>query len=233
MTGILRRLASLIASASLLVSMTNTRSGTPPMSLMPPSAFSSLSFSRVSIRRSFLVRPLAPSASMLVELAQPRDRAGDRLPVGQRAAEPAGIDEILRAALGRLGHLVGRLPLGADEQHAPALGDGIGDDLQRLMQQRHRLGEVDDVDGVARAVDVGGHFRVPAMRLVAEMRAGFEKLTHGEIRQRQAYPFRLSLGGACRRRRPSAPERTLEAGRAKLRLWNGAGVSGKRGEWQA
>ena len=63
MTGILSRLASLIASASLLVSMTKTRSGTPPMSLMPPSAFSSFSRSRDSIRRSFLVRPLAPSPS--------------------------------------------------------------------------------------------------------------------------------------------------------------------------
>ena len=63
-TGILRRLASLIASASLLVSITNTRSGTPPISLMPPSAVSSLSRSRDIIRRSFLVRPFAPSASI-------------------------------------------------------------------------------------------------------------------------------------------------------------------------
>jgi len=29
---------------------------------------------------------------------------------------------------------------------------------QRLMQQRHGLGQVDDVDVVARAVDEGGHF---------------------------------------------------------------------------
>ena len=63
-TGILRRLASLIARASLFVSMTNTRSGMPPMSLMPPSAVSSLSRSRDIIRRSFLVRPLAPSFSI-------------------------------------------------------------------------------------------------------------------------------------------------------------------------
>ena len=64
MTGILRRFASLIASASLLVSMTKTRSGTPPMSLMPPSAVSSFSRSRDSISRSFLVRPRAPSLSI-------------------------------------------------------------------------------------------------------------------------------------------------------------------------
>ena len=56
-TGMPRRWASLIASCSLLVSITNRRSGVPPMSLMPPRALSSFSFSRASIRRSFLVRP--------------------------------------------------------------------------------------------------------------------------------------------------------------------------------
>ena len=62
-TGMPRRFASLMASCSLLVSITKIRSGTPPMSLMPPSAFSSFSRSRDSIRRSFLVRPEAPPSS--------------------------------------------------------------------------------------------------------------------------------------------------------------------------
>ncbi len=39
----------------------------------------------------------------LLELAQPRDRAGNGLPVGQRAAEPARVDVVLRAALGGFG----------------------------------------------------------------------------------------------------------------------------------
>ena len=63
----------------------------------------------------------------LIEVPQPLDRTGDRLPVGQRAAEPARIDEILRRALGGLGDAVLRLPLGADEQDTAALGDGIAD----------------------------------------------------------------------------------------------------------
>src|SRR6185312_1666823 len=54
-TGMLSRRASLIAMSSLLVSITNSKSGTPPMSLMPPSARSSLSRSRCIVRRSFLV----------------------------------------------------------------------------------------------------------------------------------------------------------------------------------
>ena len=66
--------------------------------------------------------------------------------------------EILRAATRGVGDLILRLTLGADEQHAAAARDSVGDDLQRLMQQRHRLGEVDDVDVVARAEDEGAIF---------------------------------------------------------------------------
>ena len=54
-TGMLSRCASLMAMSSLLVSITNRRSGKPPISLMPPSERSSLSRSRCMVRRSFLV----------------------------------------------------------------------------------------------------------------------------------------------------------------------------------
>jgi hypothetical protein len=61
------------------------------------------------------------------------------------------VDVVLGAALGRIGDRLGRLALGADEQDAAAAGDDIADRHQRLMQQRHGLGEIDDVDVVARA----------------------------------------------------------------------------------
>ena len=57
-------LASAMAICSLLVSITNSRSGRPPISLMPPSDLLSLSRSRVSCSTSFLVRPLASPASI-------------------------------------------------------------------------------------------------------------------------------------------------------------------------
>jgi hypothetical protein len=114
----------------------------------------------------------------LVELAQPIDRLGDGLPVGQRAAEPARIDVILRAALGRVGDRVLRLALGADEQDPPALGDRIAHRLQRAMKQRHRLREVDDVNVIADAEDVIGHLRIPAVGLMAEVNASFQELAH-------------------------------------------------------
>ena len=55
------------------------------------------------------------------------------------------------------------------------------------MQHRDGLGEVDDVDVVANAVEEGRHLRVPAMLLVAEMDAGFEQLAHGKVGQCHDY----------------------------------------------
>ena len=82
-----------------------------------------------------------------------------------------------------------RLALGADEQHAAAARDRVRDGLERLMQQRHRLGEVDDMDIVAGAENIRLHLRVPAVRLVAEMGAGVEQAAHGEIRQGHSVRF--------------------------------------------
>ena len=187
-------LASRIARSSLLVSMTKIMSGVPPISRMPPSDCCSLFCSRSSPSRSFLVSPLAPLAELLVDRLQPRDRLRDGLPVGQRAAEPAVVHVVLRRPLGRVRDRLLRLPLGADEEDAPALGHGLLHRVQRLVEQRHGLGQVDDVDAVAVAVDVRPHARVPAVGLVAEVDAGFQELAQGEFRQSHGsrLPFPVS-----------------------------------------
>ena len=94
------------------------------------------------------------------------------------------VDVVLGALAGGGGDGIGRLTLRADEEHATATGDRVTDGEQRLMKQRHRLGEVDDVDVVAVAEEERGHLRVPAMGLVAEVNAGFQQLTHREFGQR-------------------------------------------------
>ncbi len=99
----------------------------------------------------------------------------------KRAAQPAVIDVVLRAALGRRGHRLGGLALGADEQHPAARGGHFAHLHQRLMQQGHGLREIDDVDVGARAEDVALHLRVPAVGLVTEVGASFQELTHGEF----------------------------------------------------
>ncbi len=142
---------------------------------------------RVAVARElqeFLLRAaLAFTGEDLVELLQAADRLRDGLPVGQRATEPAVIDVVLRRALGGVGDRLGGLPLGADEQDAAAAGDRVGDLEQRLMQQRHRLRQIENVDFVARPIDERCHLGVPAVGLVAEVHAGFKQLAHGERRE--------------------------------------------------
>ena len=141
------------------------------------------------------------AAEHLLDLAQPLDRAGDGLPVGQRAAEPAVVDVVLAAALGGVGHVFGGGALGADEQHAPAGGGDVADGAQRAVEQRHGLLQVDDVHLVAHAIQIRPHRGVPAAGVVAEVDAGFEQLAHGEVGHRHgAGPFavvRLCLRGGC------------------------------------
>ena len=119
----------------------------------------------------------------LIEDTQLLDGIGNGLPVGEHAAEPAGIDVILGRTLGGIGDLLLRGALGADEQNAAALGNSLRHSQQRLVQQWHGLREVDDVNAIARAVDVQLHLGIPAVLLVAEMDACFQKLAHGEFWQ--------------------------------------------------
>ena len=115
------------------------------------------------------------------ELAQAADRVRDRLPVGQHAAEPAVVDVVLARAAGAAGDRLLRLALGADEQDpAAARGDVAGRD-QRLVQQRHGLGQVDDVHAVAHTEQIRRHPGIPAPGLMTEMDAGLEQLAHREV----------------------------------------------------
>ena len=51
--------------------------------------------------------------------------------------------------------------------------------FSRVLEERQRLFEVDDVDLVAMAEDVRGHLGVPEAGLVTEMDTGFQHFTHG------------------------------------------------------
>ena len=76
-----------------------------------------------------------------------------------------------------------------------------------------------NVDVVARAVDVGRHLRVPALRAVAEMRARFQQLAHGKFWQshgisllyrlarREGYPLRGTPDGDERNTLRNPPAR--------------------------
>ena len=102
----------------------------------------------------------------------------------------------LAAALGGLGDGLGGLTLGADEQHAAAAGDDVAHRLERAVEHRNGLLQVDDVGVVANPEEVPRHLRVPAPGLMAEVHAGLEKLAHGERGQSHGLAFlRLSRRG--------------------------------------
>ena len=117
---------------------------------------------------------------LLFERLEALDRVRDRLPVGEHAAQPAVIDEMLARTTRGLGDRLLRLALGADEQNLATARDGRADELQSAREERHGLRQVKDMDAVAIAEDVGLHLRVPAVGLVAEVRAGFDQLLHGD-----------------------------------------------------
>ncbi len=91
------------------------------------------------------------------------------------------VDVVLRALAGRRGNRVGGLAFGTDKQNTSATGNRIAHRDKRLMEERHALCQVYDMYVVSAAEEEGFHLRIPAMCLVAEVNAGFEKLTHREI----------------------------------------------------
>ena len=124
---------------------------------------------------------------------------------------------ILPAPLRRIGHMLRRRPLGADEQHASAASHGVTHGPQRPVQHRDGLLQVDDMDLIAHPEQERRHARVPAAGVVAEMHAGFEQLAHGEIghRHRRVLSFWLCLRGALVRLRTPEPPRVRITGKGR------------------
>ena len=108
------------------------------------------------------------------------------------------IDEGHAGALCFLGDDFTRLALGADKQDGAAVGREFLNVLHRVLIHRQGLFEVDDVNLVALAEDEVRHLRIPVSRLVPEMDASLQHLTH---RDRHCFvPFRVeprSATGPC------------------------------------
>src|SRR5690606_34646373 len=93
------------------------------------------------------------------------------------------VDIVLCRTCSSVSNDVRSLALRSNEQNATATGHRVRNQLQSLVQKRNGLRQVDDVNVVARAKDVRRHLRVPAVGLVAEVNASFEKLAHAEFSQ--------------------------------------------------
>ena len=146
---------------------------------MPPSVAWSL-FSSSVMRGGLLLRQPVEVAGELpgLELVEQADALPDGDEVGQHAAEPA-LGDVRLAGADRLLHdRLLRLLLRADEEHALAAGDGLGDEGEGRVEALDRLRQVDDVDAVALREDERLHLRVPAAGLVSEVDAGLKQLAH-------------------------------------------------------
>jgi len=130
-----------------------------------------------------------------LERAQTLDAGLDGAEVGQRAAEPAVVDEELACTSGLFLNDVLSLTLGADEQHVAATTHRLDDEVVGALEERRRLVEIDDVDAVARAVDERAHLRVPALGLVAEVAAGLDEVLHADGQVAQCYVAAQGLSG--------------------------------------
>ena len=79
----------------------------------------------------------------------------------------------------------------------PRCGD-VAHERVRLLEQRERLREIDDVDAAALAEDEPLHLRVPAAGLVAEVDSGLQELLHGDDGHEMLPSW---FGCSCSRRR--------------------------------
>ncbi len=99
------------------------------------------------------------------------DRLTDGLVVRQHASEPAIADKRHPGASRMIADRIAGCAFGANEQHLAAIGDRCLDECAGLASQWKALLEVDDMDLVALAEDVGSHLRVPEAGLVTKMHA--------------------------------------------------------------
>jgi hypothetical protein len=71
--------------------------------------------------------------------------------------------------------------LGANKKNLVLLAGQTVYEIQGIIERWNRVFQVDDMDLVAGAEDVRGHFGVPEASLVTEVSAGLQQLTHGDL----------------------------------------------------
>src|SRR3546814_1505778 len=127
-----------------------------------------------------LGKAMGIARKLLFQRFEALDRLRNCFPVGEHAAQPVMVDKVLARFACSLGNWVLRLTLGSDEQHLAAMRHCLRHEIQRAREKRHGLGQVKNMYAIPLAEDVWLHARIPAVCLVAEMRAGLNQLLHGD-----------------------------------------------------
>ena len=103
--------------------------------------------------------------------------------IRQQAAQPALVDEKHAAAQCFFRNCILGLPLRSDKENCFSLCCKFRDELCGFLEQPKSLLQIDDVDSVTLTENVLLHLRIPALGLVTEMNAGFQKFLHCDRRQ--------------------------------------------------
>ena len=194
MIGMFSLRASATARCSLLVSTTQIAEGTFCMSRIPPRLRSSLFFSRVSIRISFLVRPSKPPVCSMVSSSLRRCRrlcTVEKLvsmPPSQRWFTYGMPTRVASSAMDSCACF-----LVPTNMIAAAVGDSFFDELVRLVDVGQRLLQIDDVDAVAVGEDEPLHLGIPATGLMPEVGAAVQQLLHCYDSHSRPCPCLLSV----------------------------------------
>ena len=112
----------------------------------------------------------------IFEGLHPTNAAAHGGEVGEGATKPAVIHEILAGRFGGFADGILRLTLAADEEDLAAARNDVAEEGTSGIELLGGLDQIDDVNVVTFAENVGTHSRIPLAGLVAEVDAGFDQL---------------------------------------------------------
>jgi len=140
-------------------------------------------------QKSFLLGQALKTAvgNHRVHVLEAFDRRLDRLEVAEHATEPAGINVGHTATTSFFRNDFACLTLGADKKNGATVGRQATDVLDRLLVHDDGLFEVDDVDSISMAEDVGGHLGVPEPGLMSKVDTRFQHIAHGVLHDEIPY----------------------------------------------
>ncbi len=105
----------------------------------------------------------------------------DGLPIRQHAAQPTIVHIVLTTAICLGFDGCRRLTLGAHEEDAASVRNGVADTIQAGLEIRQGLVQVEDMSSVAGPENIGTHEGIPAVGLVTEVSSGLEKPPNGQV----------------------------------------------------
>ena len=114
----------------------------------------------------------------LLKVFQAANRIANSPEVSQHTSQPTTVDVRHTTALRFTLNDVLRGALGAYEKDGAAIRSHASQEVDRFVEQRQGLLQVDDMNFVALPEDVGSHARVPVASLMTEVNSSLQHVAH-------------------------------------------------------